>query len=225
MLISLTDLLSWRVRAGERRLALHDLLFEAETRRLVYVMVEPAGLAPGDRVLIAASALGVPEAEAQEMPLHLREDELDRAPRCGGGHDEMVAMLAAMPPMAIGPFGAPSAPLLMPEHERPGEDEPDPRAQAALARYDRLGDWLGHPVFARDGEAGTVSDLLYDPVAGELTHIVVDNGKLFGHRQRAVPMFELVTRAEAERGGHVVLDLTLAGLETAPLASDMLSPE
>ena len=127
MLISLTDLLSWRVRAGERRLALHDLLFEAETRRLVYVMVEPAGLAPGDRVLIAASALGVPEAEAQEMPLHLREDELDRAPRCGGGHDEMVAILAAMPPMAIGPFGAPSAPLLMPEHERPGEDEPDRR--------------------------------------------------------------------------------------------------
>ncbi len=220
MLISLSDLITWRLTGGERDFVLQDLLFDPDGRKLAWAIVAPAGFAAAERLLVTASSLGLPEAEDRALPLHVTEDELQRAPRMKGGREDMLALMATMPPMVVGPFGSPYAPL--PAGEA-GEPDADPRWQAALERYESLADWIGKPVFGRDGEAGTVSDLLYDAARGQLSHIVVDNGKFFHHERRVVPIFEMVTHADHDHGGHIVLDLSLTQIETAPKVSDMVA--
>ncbi|MBE9640867.1 PRC-barrel domain-containing protein [Salipiger mangrovisoli] len=219
MLISLSDLLTWRLTGGARDFALQDLLFDPDGRKLAWAIVAPAGFAAADRLLVAASSLGLPEAEARSLPLHVTEDELQRAPHMRGGREDMLALMATMPPMVVGPFGSPYAPL----SAEPEETADDPRWQAALERYESLADWIGRLVFARDGEAGRVSDLLYDAARGRLSHIVVDNGRFFHHERRVVPIFEMQTHADREHGGHIVLDLSLAQVENAPKVSDMVA--
>lgn len=219
MFISLSDLLSWRLAGGERDYVLQDLLFDPDGRRLAWAIVAPAGFAAAERLLVAASALGLPEATDRVLPLHVTEDELRRAPRAAGGREDMLALMATMPPLVIGPFGSPHAPLPLSGEEAAPED---PRWQSALERYESLADWIGKPVFARDGEAGMVSDLLYDAERGQLSHIVVDNGRFFGHEQRVVPLFEMQTHADHDHGGHIVLDLPLAQIENAPRLGDMI---
>lgn len=220
MLISLADLLTWRLTGGERDFVLQDLLFDPDGRKLAWAIVAPAGFTASDRLLVTASSLGLPEASDRSLPLHVTEEELLRAPHMSGGREDMLALMATMPPMVVGPFGSPHAPLPAAE---PGDDNPeDPRWRAALERYESLSDWIGKPVFGRDGEAGRVSDLLYDGTRGALSHIVVDNGRFFGHERRVVPIFEMTTHADHAHGGHIVLDLTLAQIETAPRVADMV---
>ncbi|NDV99430.1 PRC-barrel domain-containing protein [Salipiger sp. PrR002] len=220
MLISLSDLLTWRLTGGERDFVLQDLLFDPDGRKLAWAIVSPAGFGAAERLLVTASSLGLPEAHDRSLPLHVTDGELQRAPRMAGGREDMLALMATMPPLVVGPFGSPHAPL--PAGTLP-EAETDPRWEAALERYESLADWIGKPVFGRDGEAGSVSDLLYEAQTGRLSHIVVDNGKFFGHERRVVPIFEMVTHADADHGGHIVLDLPLAQIETAPPVADMIS--
>lgn len=219
MLISLSDLLTWRLTGGERDFVLQDLLFDPDGRKLAWAIVAPAGFTAAERLLVTASSLGLPEAEDRSLPLYVTEEELQRAPHMRGGREEMLALMATMPPMVVGPFGSPYAPL----HLDAQESQTDPRWQAALERYESLADWIGKPVFARDGEAGRVGDLLYDAAHGRLSHIVVDNGKFFHHERRVVPMFEMVTHADQDHGGHIVLDVSLVQVETAPKVSDMVA--
>ncbi|WP_353471897.1 PRC-barrel domain-containing protein [Salipiger sp. H15] len=220
MLISLSDLLTWRLTGGERDFVLQDLLFDPDGRKLAWAIVAPAGFAAAERLLVAASSLGLPEAGERSLPLHVSEDELQRAPHMQGGREDMLALMATMPPLVVGPFGSPHAPL--PLADAP-EAEADPRWQAALERYESLADWIGKPVFARDGEAGSVSDLLYDAARDRLSHIVVDNGRFFGHERRVVPLFEMQTHADHAHGGHIVMDLSLAQIEAAPRVADMVA--
>lgn len=225
MLYSLTDLLSWRASTGETTASLTDLLFDPETRHLTYLALYRAGEG-GSSSLVAASRLAPLEPQDRRLHLSITEDELSRAPHWSGGAAELDALLTALPPLVIGPFGATHAPLAMSGFfGREDAPENDPRAEAALARYQRLGRWLDRPVFCSDAEVGTLVDLLYDAEAGRIDYLVVDNGKLFGNRKYALPFSSLAHRAPGAKGGHLVLDLAEHDLTGAPEPSDLLQPE
>lgn len=220
MLQSLSDMLSWRVRTADKTAALSDILFDPDSRQMTYLSLRPGGVS-GRQVLASASRLGKTDPHAREVELRITPEELETAPSWGGDADELSALLTAMPPLVVGPFGATHAPLAMAAFAgESGEDEadmpPDPRAEEALDRYTRLTRWLGREVFARDAELGTLSDILADPVENRLAYFIVDNGKFFGHEQRALPVSALAHRAPVAKGGHIVLDVTAAEFETAP---------
>ncbi|MBN9890488.1 PRC-barrel domain-containing protein [Salipiger abyssi] len=224
MLFSLADMLTWRVRTGGQDATLTDMLFDADTRHLTYLSLAVNGPA-GGQALAAASLMGRPDGETREMPLDISDAELARAPHWDGDEAQLDSLMLAMPPLVVGPFGATHAPLAMASYAARSAEtgEEDPRAEAAIERYERLTRWLGGPVFARDGEVGSLSDLLFDADRNRIDYLVVDNGKFFGHRQRALPLSALAHRAKRAKGGHLVLDLSKADVDTAPAPDEVLS--
>ncbi|APZ54006.1 PRC-barrel domain-containing protein [Salipiger abyssi] len=225
MLYSLAEMLSWRARTGGKEAMVTDMLFDLRSRHLTYLSLAVDG-PPGGQALAAASRMGPPDMEARALPLEISEEELARAPHWDGGDTaQLDALMLAMPPLVVGPFGATHAPLAMASYAA-GQAEPqddDPRATEALDRYERLTRWLGGPVFARDGEVGSLSDLLFDFEANRINYLIVDNGKFFGHQQRALPFTALAHRAPGAKGGHLVLDLSQAEVEAAPEAQTVIS--
>ena len=138
MLQSLSDMLSWRVRTADKTAALSDILFDPDSRQMTYLSLRPGGVS-GRQVLASASRLGKTDAHAREVELRITPEELETAPSWGGDADELSALLTAMPPLVVGPFGATHAPLAMAAFAgEGGEDEadmpPDPRAEEALDR-------------------------------------------------------------------------------------------
>ncbi|EPX85061.1 PRC-barrel domain-containing protein [Salipiger mucosus] len=228
MLISLSDLCkSWRARAGNNRFGVTDLLFDPDRQRVTYLAVKPGGWTSTDQALAAASLMGSVDPEGREITLEITEDELARAPRWAGERSGLAEMLAGLPPLVIGPFGATHAPLALASQAAeglgPADEETDPRAETARERYEQLSHWLGRPVFARDGEVGVVGDLLHDPDENRIAYLVVDNDRLFGRRQRAVPFAEVAHRVDDDHGGHVVLEASTTELESAPSREDLAS--
>ena len=221
MLISLSELRGWTAR-NDRPHAISDLLFDLETRRVVYATVGLSGSKSAD-ALVAASMLRDPDPANGTLTMDLGDEDLARAPRWEGDQSELDAMLLAMPPLVVGPFGGTYAPLAMAAMAKDTSDAPqeDPRAEAARERFERLSSWLGKPVFASDGEVGIVADLLHAFDDNRLDWLVVDNDRFFHHRRRVVPFSAISHRAPEETGGHVVLTMSQAEVERAPQVADM----
>lgn len=76
-------------------------------------------------------------------------------------------------------------------------------------------DLSGMPVKARDGEIGTVKDLLFDPAAWTVRYIEVSTGWLFGH-DVIIPV-DKVTSIDIPEGS-VTFDLTKEEIENSPPA-------
>lgn len=76
-----------------------------------------------------------------------------------------------------------------------------PRGEFAIHR--------GYSVIAADGPIGHVGELVVDPEGGRVTHIVLQEGHLWGKREIAVPVPE-IERADA---GEVRLKLDKASVE------------
>lgn len=224
MLISLSDLRGWRARSSDGSFAISDLFFDPDRRKLAYLSVADGSTAGHEgHALVAASLLGDLDSDKREIALALDTHDLARAPHWDGGRSDPEAMLLSLPPLMAGPFGATHAPLpsTLPGDGDQDAHQEDPRAEEACESFERLGAWLGRPVFASDGEAGIVGDLLLDYEENRLAYIVVDNDRFFHNKRRAVPFTEYGHRAPQEHGGHVVLTLPLAELERSPDVADI----
>lgn len=223
MLISLDDLTGWRATTGTRSLNIRDVFFAPDSLEVSYVLVSDGAWTDPERMLVAASYLGDADPDAREIPLRISDDELSRAPRWDSGQGPLASFLTTLPPLVVGPFGATHAPLpLAAEAMAQPSDDTDERSVMVKERFDRLGDWLGKPVFARDGEVGVVRDLLYDPEQGRIAHLIVGDDKMFNATQTAIPVAEIAHRVDDEKGGHVVLTCGMAAIPTFPAPGDLM---
>ena len=224
MLHSLTEMLTWKLDTDAEGLTLSDLVFDAGTGRLVYLSLS-TGRGEG-QALAPISMLGTPDAEARILPVQISDEELSRAPRWTGEHDQVDSLFSAMPPLVVGPFGATHAPLALAAFLPLPEDEDrqtDPRAEAALDRYDRLGRWLDRPVFGSDAELGHLADMLWDPQENRIEFLVVGRGGFFSHSRHALPFGALSHRAPGAKGGHLVLGAPASDLESAPSPDTLMA--
>lgn len=217
MLTSLNDALGWRVTVEDDRFRLSDFLLDPDSLRPVYLVLDLGGWLGTDHALVAASLMQSPDPEAGVLPLSVRSEELRRAPHWHEDKGGLSAMLTSLPPLVVGPFGATHAPLAMAVDSTAGDTvEGDPEAKEALTRYERFTDWRHKPVFASDGEAGTLDDMLHDTETGTITHFIVDSDNIESGKLLAVPSNLLRHHAEVEKGGHLVLNTSLDALATAP---------
>ncbi|KAB2542454.1 photosystem reaction center subunit H [Salipiger aestuarii] len=227
MLYSLTDLLTWKLDAEAEGLVLSDLVFDAGSGRLVYVSLSTGRDSEG-QALAPAALLGAPDPASRSLPMRITEKELSDAPRWTGETYQVDSLVSAMPPLVVGPFGATHAPLALAAFLPSSDDEDrptDPRAEAALDRYDRLGRWLDRPVFGSDAEMGHLADMLWDPQANRIAYLVIGRGGFFSSRRHAVPFSALSYRAPGAKGGHLVLDLPASALDAAPAPDSLLGGE
>ena len=225
MLYSLTDLLSWPVQTGDQTGTLSDVLFDPETRHLTHLALHTRGGQDGS-ALAAASRLETPDPDNRRLTVAISEEELEQAPHWRGDMQDLDALLTAMPPLVVGPFGATHAPLALGGFlgTRADGTETDPRAEAVIDRHQRFSRWRDRAVFTRDAEIGTLRDMLYDPEANRIDYLVVDDGKFFGGKSYALPFSALAHRAPGAKGGHLVLDLAEHDLVAAPSPDDLLQP-
>jgi sporulation protein YlmC with PRC-barrel domain len=71
--------------------------------------------------------------------------------------------------------------------------------------------WGGDSVYATDGEIGRVRGFLVDPGTYEVTHILLDEGHLWGKKEVAIPM-----SAVTALGGGIALRLTTEQVRDLP---------
>jgi sporulation protein YlmC with PRC-barrel domain len=104
-------------------------------------------------------------------------------------------------------YGYMSLPYTVPRYEierRVVEHPRIPRGELAIKR--------GTHVEASDGRIGQVDEFLVDPSDGQITHLILREGHLWGSRDVCIPVGE-IDRIEAE---HVYLKLSKREVESLP---------
>jgi PRC-barrel domain len=72
----------------------------------------------------------------------------------------------------------------------------------------------GDPVHAKDGLVGAIQGLVIDPADHHVTHVILQEGHVWGHKQVAIPI-----GAASRVGGEVRVALTKDEIETLPPVS------
>jgi sporulation protein YlmC with PRC-barrel domain len=160
-----------------------DLLFDDDTWRVKWLVVDTGNWLPGRQVLVPVATVGKPHAHNSSINVDLSMNKIENSP--GLGFDQPVSRQAeatmfgyyGLDPflgaglypvsnaMAV-PFDAPLAPPSDRQHI-PNTDDPHLRSMAAVK---------GYHCHATDGDLGFVADLLIDPKEWRVTSFVVDTG-------------------------------------------------
>ena len=112
---------------------------------------------------------------------------------------EDVRFLGAdAPPAAIGGLGMPLG-----HHPKPMFSDRVPAGEVEIHR--------GDSVHARDGWIGAVQGLVIDPVDHHVTHVILQEGHVWGRRQVAIPI-----GAANRVGEEIRVDLTKDEIEALP---------
>lgn len=184
-----------------------DIWFDMDTGRISYLRIRSGGWLKGEEVLIAADRLAPPDDNATFWMVNMTDDDLAAAPRW----PDSGGIFADWPPIIIGPFGSTiSGPLLNAQmQEAMGEDWPKTPNTSADRLTDPLqqgSEILGAPVFARDGEIGTVGNLVMEPGNWHVVTLLVERPQA----QDPVEMPFDAIRHQGEKAGHLVVSGTAA---------------
>ncbi len=166
--------------------AVTRVVVDPVAREITHLVIEPehrsglGRLVPLDRV----------EAGTDEVRLHYTLSEFDQLPSAeetdflpgGSGYDAYAAHEAYYWPY----FGL--------------EGGADPRLALASAVETRdilpageIGIRRGEPVHASDGEIGKVEGFVIDTAQGHVTHVLLQEGHVWGHKQVAIPISAVET--------------------------------
>lgn len=212
MLHALDELMSHRLRVGERKVPVQEVFFHLGDRKIRYLAVDIGGWFDVTEVIVSADLLVLPEPGRDHWSLALDAAALESAPRWGEHATPEYADLTSWPPIVVGPFGGTYAPILLYEQmmaRREAQNAPaDETAEgdAIVWRLERATEWIGRPAFGRDGELGTVEDMLFDEATRELQWLILGSGGLLRHRLGEVPL--TAVRHMTRQGTHLVLDVS-----------------
>jgi sporulation protein YlmC with PRC-barrel domain len=172
---------------------LSRLIVEPDSQTVTHLVVEPSHRGPGRLVPVgladAAGAGGAAGAAGGEISLRCSRDEfgkLDAAeqeqllPADGGYpiYHPDVRVLGGR--MALG-----MANLRLRDGNRVGTEDVIPPGEVDVYR--------GEPVYATDGEIGRIQGLVVDPGSQHVSHVLLEEGHLWGHKEVAIPI-RAVTR-------------------------------
>jgi uncharacterized protein YrrD len=114
--------------------------------------------------------------------------------------EEITFLGADAPPTAIGGLGMPLG-----HHPKPMFSDRVPAGEVEIHR--------GDPVHARDGWIGAVQGLVIDPADHHVTHVILQEGHVWGRKQVAIPI-----SAANRVGEEIRVDLTKDEIEALPPA-------
>jgi sporulation protein YlmC with PRC-barrel domain len=163
------------------------LVVDPETQAVTHLVVEPKHRAGGGRLV----PLDLIDATAGEIKLRCTTAEFDKLDPAeeqqlltgGGGFRVYNPDLGTM-------SGSGGASLNM-SYLSPGDGrqvtthDAVPRGEVDVRR--------GEPVYATDGEIGRIQGLIIDPGSHHVTHVLLEEGHLWGRKEVAIPI-SAVTR-------------------------------
>jgi sporulation protein YlmC with PRC-barrel domain len=189
------------VCGGEVCGKLTQIVVDPVARRLTHVVVRLKGpgeprLVPvelvsevSDEVHLECTKAGL---EALEPAVAVRF-QVDRVPDTGYGPGELLSWpyygIGSLEPLGLGaPVGASGLPLAV-------EDERLPRGEVGIER--------GDAVHSADGAVGRVHGIVIDPDDAHVTHLLLEEGHLWGKKQVAIPIARVTSFGDD--GAHVNL--------------------
>ena len=205
--------------AAESFGTLHDLYVDTRDWRVAWLVLERGGLILPDRVLLGTDRRVAFDTGARRIVTDLRDYDVERAPGerevrtvseqrddervSRGGSGVMPLGPAGEGPPVAGGAGAALAPDAgaLP----PSEEERHLRSAREL---------VGYAVAGRDGEVGTVRDLLVDTESPAIAWLSIDVGGWLANREVVVRPTWTTGVSWADR--RVALDLTRTQIEEAP---------
>jgi sporulation protein YlmC with PRC-barrel domain len=107
--------------------------------------------------------------------------------------------------------------LMLPYYRRvagegmPQAPEDEPTGTYSSLPPDEVGVPRGKPVYASDGEIGRVEGLVIDPGNHHVSHVLLQEGHLFGHREVVIPIGAVLGTVDA-----VQLNITKQQVENLP---------
>ncbi|MCC1493883.1 PRC-barrel domain-containing protein [Cognatishimia sp. F0-27] len=138
-----------------------DLWFDNQTGKILHLVADLGGWLQSDHVLISPERVARCPSDSADGLLRLSATDIDSAPRWP---DTRTTAFSSWPPVIVGPFGSVfSAPLAVAQLQSASgagyPTEVNTAAPAITAQLTSVKDLLETPVFARDAELGTVTDI------------------------------------------------------------------
>ena len=169
---------------------LSRLIVEPDSQAVTHLVVEPRHRGPARLVPV-----GLAEAAGGEIGLQISRDEfgkLDSAEEqevlpADGGYQ-----MLAPDPRVVGVYGL-GIPLakLSPRAKRVDAEDLVPLGEVEVSR--------GDPVFATDGEIGRIHGLVIDPGNRHVSHVLLEEGHLWGRKDVAIPISAVAKIGEIVR--------------------------
>ncbi len=180
-------------------------------RSLTHLVVEPEHRLGLGRLV----PLELAEAADGEVRLHCTVDELEALPTAeetdflpgGSGYEDYEAHEAYYWPYYGLTGGLPGADTALANASGVVVRDALPAGEIAVHRGDR--------VHASDGEIGKVEGLVVDPANGHVTHLLLQEGHLWGKKQVAIPADAIETIGDREGDG-IRVHMTKHEIEALP---------
>jgi uncharacterized protein YrrD len=235
MLYVLSVLKGFAVAASDGEIGtVDDVLFDDQSWKVRWLVVDTGQWLPGRKVLVHASAVGEPDPVRQVLPVSLTKAEVEASPDFAqhqpvsrqmeahlydyygwdptwGGSAFGVGAIASplSPPPLIGEPPAPSPSAGDPEG---GADESDPHLRSAA-------EIAGYHIQASDGEIGHVETVVADHAGWDIRYLGVDTSNWWGGKHVLVAPFAVTEIDWADR--HILINITRDQVKASPPCDSM----
>lgn len=203
----------------------HDFYFDRQDWVVRYLVADIGSWLFGRRVLIATSALGIPDWEARILPVNLSKDEVKASPNIDldapvtRQHEaDLIGYYGwpnywASPMTAVGVGLAPA--VIAPPTVEPMPAEVTTALQnAEESHLHSMRDTEGYTVEATDGGIGRVSDFFVDEQGWAIRYLLIDTGNwLPGKKVLLAPQW---VSSVDWREGRLTLNHTKTEVEKSP---------
>ena len=183
MLRNLLGLLGSSIRAkdGEFGTA-YDFLFDDQTWRVRYLVVESGGWLNRNRVVLSPAVLGTPDWIEKVLPVLLTKEQVQNSPDVDTEKPVSRQQEVAMSQYFGWPMDWSTEPLILPAPQASSfaidvGDDPHLRGARAISHYQ---------VWATDGEIGHVGDFIIDDATWEIRYLAVNTGSWFAGQKLLV---------------------------------------
>ena len=228
MLFVLSVLKKFTVAASDGRIGtVDDFLFDDQSWKVRWLVVDTGAWLPGRKILVHASAIGEPDPARKELPVKLTKAQVEGGPDLFE-HQPVSRQLEAHlydyygwdPSWGATAFGAIASPLSLPpligEGPEPtengadaaaGEGESDPHLRSAE-------ELEGYHIQASDGDIGHLESLVADNANWDIRYLGVDTSNWWGGQHVLVAPFAVKEIDWADR--HIQIDITREQVKTSP---------
>lgn len=212
----------YRLEASDGHLgSVADLLFDDQSWIIRWLVVDTGHWLPGRQVLLPVSALGLPDAGARAMPVHLTMQQVRDAPDVSADlpvsrqmEQHLAAHYSADAYWTVGSNALPmiASPYLM-ESRNPYEGE-DIVADMGDAHLRSVSAVTGYHIRATDGDIGHVQDFLIEDSNWRISFVAVDTRNWWPGEQ--VLLLPRMIREVDWSGSLIHVDCTRQKLRDSP---------
>jgi sporulation protein YlmC with PRC-barrel domain len=228
MLFVVSVLKGFAVAASDGRIGtVHDWLFDDESWKIRWLVVDTGSWLPGRKVLVHASAIGKPDPVQREVPVKLTKAQVEESPDFLAHQPVSRQMEAHLydyygwdPSWGGSFFGAGA--IAMPFSPPPlvGDATADETADATLhpgesdPHLRSVEEVTGYRIAASDGEIGHVENFVVDHESWDVRYLGVDTKNWLPGRHVLIAPFAVREIDWADR--HLLLNITTGQVKDSP---------